>query len=448
MSEPVVFWNLDLLGDVEKADWQAFSKLISGLIAADHSLRGDLAHISQFFSERRGSLTSAPKSVTALGHSFEKFCNEVSLYTDDDSMAARSEECQNLSNFVWRKTDVFTDPAKYVVLVLYHAFAGKEFGSTYKECFINLEVGQLAGLIARLTACLENSASQKAVVKRMLEVSLSFRDDRQSRSTSRADIGGLLENGRFAPESLWTTLFQEKPKDWSEVAGEPSRQSYYVCYRLSSANRGFDAPEKVKLVKSFLVVQSPGSTRKYFTFKNFYQYGEGGRSSGKFTKRSAGAILPLGNSIAMYGTSQVLHEDKLSHKDLREDENHSGPKAFFFDANYFRLNEFAIPGLLTTMNNSNLLLSTKVVLVRSKLSHSDEAGIGTFQAGYLRDELEKLVQFPFREGSAEEFQAADLAAIWDYITQYLFRRQESSASDGALLQVPYGGAFSTRGFFD
>ena len=137
-----------------------------------------------------------------------------------------------------------------------------------------------------------------------------------------------------------------------------------------------------KIVKSFLVLQSPGTVRGHFAFKAFYR-----PDSEEMIRRSAGAIVRLGDTISCYGSSRLLSRDHDASPKAVGEEYHSGPKVMVFGQNSFKSADSVVPGALLTMNENIQPIVSRIICVETAIDHSDYADIGTFDLSDLKDDL-------------------------------------------------------------
>lgn len=384
------------------AGWSTLSNLVGDLIDADQSLRGDLAHLFLHFQ----SPSSVHKlSINSTVIAIQDF--QDSLVEASSAATVEIKNPQTIRKFILRETNEIVDGRAYLNFLLFLVGAGLIDENKFFGHYTYHEVGGIKTLISSLHQVM---SSDMPTLSAMIEFTEKFEKLRPSTKTIRHDLGGMMELGGQSSGSLWRMIFRKTASEVSAYTSRPSLEKHYVCYRFSSY-QGQD-----RIVKSLLVLQSPGSIREHFAFKVFY------KSGSDQIRKSVGAIVNLGNVVSCFGSSRLLMPgDELG--GLQSDENQVlGPKAMTLDVAALTSNDIIVPGHLLTVNEHREVISSKMICVRTYHMHSSNVAIGSFAIEQFYDELGKYTEFGRHPATAESQPLRD--EIWSLILSQLRRDRD------------------------
>ena len=377
--------------------WKELSNIINGLIGNDQSLKGDLAHLFlHFHSDSAVRKLSTKGTVEAL-QDFQEALLEVSEYATTEVKNA-----QSMRKFILRESNGIAAGLAYVNFVLFLVGASLTDEQKFFSHFTFQEVGGMKILISSLYEVMK---SDEPSVSGLVKAAQTFAQLRPSKKTIRHDLGGMMELGSHNPVSLWSVIFRKTAAEVTAYTSRPSLEKHYVCYRRSSY-LGQD-----RIVKSFLVLQSPGSVREHFAFKVYY------KSGSDQVRKSAGALINLGNVVSCFGSSRMLMPgDELG--GLQGDGNHIlGPKTMTLDIASLTSNDVIVPGHLLTVNEHRDIISCRVICVRTQFTHSGDVDIGSFEVNKYDDDLGQYTEFGQISATADNIEVRD--RIWTHISSQL-----------------------------
>jgi hypothetical protein len=240
---------------------------------------------------------------------------------------------------------------------------------------------------------------------------------KNSRVVTNNAYKGLSEIGRSEPQKIWEALFKEI---WDKFTPEfknnyntrdlendltESHDKRYIAYRYSSDK------SKVRLVKSFVVFQSPGRIlehsermlrhksepelssatshpnlmdrkfRDYFAIKAFTN------SSTGASVMSAGAITKLGGFAVAF--AKRGDKNKLSEKtpELSPDSDFNGGAAFIIPVDNCDFGSDILCGQMIATNTRSEINSANVIFVPANRTHSDLSKIGHISISELLSDL-------------------------------------------------------------
>ncbi|MGL4234686.1 hypothetical protein [Tabrizicola sp.] len=356
-----------------KADvhaWRRMKATVGEMMNEYPSLRGSLAHALFYLmsntKKKVGIATVAKSYVDFQDYLVENFGSEVSQLSDT----------QSISHFMQRETEKFKDGGNYLNVVLFLLGIASSQKGFFSHYVIKSECQEVSLLVSRM---LEVTSKSEFSLNDLAHAVEEYRNHFRGKYKVQHDLGGMLELGSFDQESLWQTIFHVSSAKVDYQRGKRSIERKYICYRYSSSG-GIS-----RIVKSFLVLQSPGSIRSHFAFKAFYI-----PDSDQMIRRSAGAIVRLGETISCYGSSRLLHLEHEASPVAIGEEYHSGPKVMVFDLNSFKSNDTIIPGTLLSMNENIQPIASRIVCVETSIERSDLASIGTFNVEELSGDLQKF----------------------------------------------------------
>ena len=389
------FFNLADSGSADS--WADLSSIVSDLIASDQSLRGDLAHLFlHFHSASAVHKLSTNGTVTAI-QDFQEALLEAS-----HEATVEIKNAQTIRKFILRETNEIVDGRAYLNLVLFLVGASLTDEQKFFSHFTYHEVGGMKILISSLYEVMK---SDEPSLERLIAAAQTFARLRPSKKTIRHDLGGMMELGNHGPTSLWSTIFRKTAAEVSAYTSRSSLEKHYVCYRFSS----YQGQERI--VKSFLVLQSPGSIREHFAFKVYY------KSESDQVRKSAGAIINLGNVVSCFGSSRILMPGDEFGGLQGDGSQILGPKTMTLDIAALTSNDIIIPGHLLTINEHKDVISCRMICVRTHLMHSKDIEIGSFAVDHYQDDLGKFTEFGQHRETAESQPTRD--KIWSLISTRL-----------------------------
>jgi hypothetical protein len=374
------------------------------------SLRGSLAHALFYLM----SNTKKKVGIATIARSYAEF--QDYLVQNFDLNVSQLSDTQPISHFMQRQNENFSDSGNYINVVLFLlgiASLQKEFFSHF---LIKGECQEVSLLISRM---LEVTSQQEFSLADLANAVDTYRVHFRGKYTIQHDLGGMLELGSFDQDSLWQTIFHKSGAQADSQRGKKSLEKRYICYRYSSVG-GVS-----RIVKSFLVLQSPGAIRAHFAFKAFYI-----PDSEKMIRRSAGAIVRLGDTISCYGSSRLLNLEHETSPVAVGEEYHSGPKVMVFGLNSFRSGDIIIPGTLLSMNENIQPIVARIVCVETDVERSNLADIGTFNMIDLNGDLQKYT----RLGSGKQKSLEKIEKTWGRILELLKAAPDQGVVVGLLKQ--------------
>ena len=389
------FLSLADRGDADS--WRTLSSIVNDLVGSDQSLRGDLAHLFLHFHSASAVRKLSTHSTVIAIQDFQEALLEAS-----NGATTEIKNAQSIRKFILRETNGIAAGLAYLNLVLFLVGASLTDEQKFFGHFTYHEVGGMKTLISRFHEVMKSDDPSLA---RLIVAAQTFAKLRPSKKTIRHDLGGMMELGSHSPVSLWSAIFRKTAAEVTAYTSRPSLEKHYVCYRLSS----YDGQDRI--VKSFLVLQSPGSVREHFAFKVYY------KSGSDQVRKSAGAIINLGNAVSCFGSSRMLMPgDELG--GLQGDGSHIlGPKAMTLDIASLTSNDVIVPGHLLTVNEHRDIISCRMVCVRTHFSHSKEVDIGSFEVGRYDDDLGRFTEFGQIPVTAESQELRD--KIWAHMLSRL-----------------------------
>jgi hypothetical protein len=281
--------------------------------------------------------------------------------------------------FVQRQNNKPEVAQSYTVYLLFLlAIAFRDRNKKFFKHHIHEETGEFAQFLEELFHLMAREERLETLVVKIRE----FDKKRIARSQLKYDLGGMIELGDFNSVSLWHSLFNHARVD--DFKGRTSLERHFICYRFSSLGR------EPKIVKSFLVFQSPGllsggdgAIRNHFAFKVFY------KNQSTKIRRSAGAVLHLGKTITCFGSSRMVDASKPSEPLAYSGDR--GPKSLVFTAP--NTGDRMLFGVMMSMNEDQIPIASRVVAVETVHQHSKDAGIGSMDPKDLEMELMKNAIF-------------------------------------------------------
>jgi len=388
---------LEQLGpNSEKAVWVSLVAHCSELIRDDEQLRGGLAHhLCYFFSPSSVCKMSINALVTALADF------QSQLYRISGGITHEIKDPQSIRKFIQREYDTIRDYKVYFNLLMFLVATARNDEERFFRHYVHQEVGGLRLFIGRLHSALKDRGD----VNSLLEAVQSFAISNLGKRVIQNDLGGMLELGRPDRDLLWQSIFHRTKADYIGYASKPSEERYFICFRYSTFGN------LTRLAKSFLVLQSPGDSREHFAFKAFYKSRTGQ------LRRSAGSIVALGDVVSCFGSSKRAVGIGNASQFDGETAQFVGPKALFLNTDSFRNGEHLIPGQLVSVNEDDVLFSSKIICVATYLRHSSDASIGTYALAKYDDELGK--HSVFGEGKEQALSRSDRDRLWEMICSEL-----------------------------
>lgn len=386
------------LKDKDNAEsWSTLSKVVSDLIGPDQSLRGDLAHLFLHFH----SASSVRKlSTHAIVNAVQDF--QVCLAEASSEEIVEIQNAQTIRKFILRETNGIVDGRAYLNLLLFLVGASLEDEQAFFGHFTYHEVGGMKTLVSGLHEVMKSS---EQTVEGLIASVQTFAKLRPSTRSVRQDLGGMMELGNHGPESLWATIFRKTAAEVSAFTSRPSLEKHFVCYRLSS----YLGQERI--VKSYLVLQSPGSIREHFAFKVYY------KSGSEQIRKSAGAIINLGNVVSCFGSSRMLLPGDEFGGLQGDGSQILGPKTITLDIAALTSEDTLVPGHVLTVNEHREVISSKLICIRTHLTHSRDADIGSFPVDQYSDDLGEFTELGSLPATAESLPIRD--KIWSFILSRL-----------------------------
>lgn len=374
-------------------NWNSLKSIVGELIRDDSSLRGDLAHQFLYFQSASSVSKMSMRELTLAVLDFQNELLELS-----NGAVEEIKNDQTVRKFIMRQSDTIVSPERYLNLVLFLVCAAAEDSEKFFGHYTFNEIGGLGQLLSRLHATMNEPLPTLSSMIRAVD---EFRKIRPSSKTVKHELGGMMELGSGDPQLLWSIVFRKTAAEILSYGGGPSFEKYYICYRYSS----FEDADRI--VKSFLVLQSPGHQREHFAFKLFYKSGSGQ------IRKSAGAILALGNTVTCFGSSRMLLEgDEFG--GLEGDLNQVlGPKSVVLDSMALRSDETLVPGHLLSVNENELPISSKMVCVKTPIRHSSDAAIGSLKISSCVDELGKYTVLGDGQDRAQNIDQR--SQIWNFL---------------------------------
>lgn len=383
----------------QSSKWQDLSAVVGNLIKGDPSLRGDLAHLFLYFQ----SISAIRKlSINATVIAVQDF--QTALAEISNLATVEIKNKQTIRKFILRETNEIIDFRAYTTLVMFLVGAALSDAQKFFSHFTYHEIGGLKTLISRLHTVM---ASDQPSLSAMIRTAEEFVKIQPSRKTIKHDLGGMMELGNYEPSALWGALFRKTNAEISAFTSRPSLEKHFICYRYSSFGN------QDRIVKSFLILQSPGSIREYFTFKVFY------KSNSNETRKSAGAIVKLGDVVSCFGSSRMLMPSD-GFGGLDSDASQIlGPKTITLELDSLSANDPIVPGHLLTVNENKETISCRMVCVQTHIQHSDDAKIGSSLLSECDDDLGNFTVFG--EGQNAARSEEERAQIWQLMIACLKR---------------------------
>jgi hypothetical protein len=359
--------------------WEDFRNEITGLIDSDLALRRDLAHLLLYLVVSPANIGPGRPKLPISG-AFRAYmiviAGEIRRLTEIPWPPV--SDAQKCSKFVERSSGYHEDAEFYTVYILLLIGVTIEEGEKFTKHHVFEEIGDLKDLILSLAACAKVGASVSALI----ECAREFKARRVAWDRIKPDLGAFIELGTFGWMNLWPDVFRASSSNHDKYRERKSIENRYICYRFSSLNGGS------RITKSFVVFQSPGEKRRHFAFKVFY------RSREEKLRRSAGALIEMGESIVCLGSSREISEGaEQSVRATGFVQSVRGPKALVFDARQMRTQPMIVMGLTLTVNEGEVPIVSRICMVRTNHAHSSSAGIGSIRAGSLASDLRKHTVF-------------------------------------------------------
>lgn len=247
----------------------------------------------------------------------------------------------------------------------------------------------------------------------------------QASRDSTVFLGGLTEVGKADFRSLWDPLFGQNKKDHKTLSQGMSLQRHFVCYRLTSSI------ERIEVLKSFMVLQSPGRLkeephlrRKHFAMKVYTQYDA-------TLVRSVGAVLPLGNEIVGFASRREMQEDdKDRTSEWLDPTTFRGATMLIFGDTWFKSKRGLLLGMLTTTNKDRRNISCPVLCIQTDKDHSGHVALDVIMK-------QDLVSDMLQHTRLQALEAADEDGLTEYAWSLLWATYQGRL---ALADAPENGS--------
>ena len=364
--------------DGENDNYKKIKSALVELLLQDQSLKGDLAHALCYFNSN-DTLISSPSGIEKNLVSFSDHLVKSGL------VSASKISPRTIANFINRKND---HPEEEGILALCFLFlvgqaclSPQHFDKENGHRVIR-EIGQLRELVVAFANCIQ--APEDDPILLLVDKIGEYQSRRRLRASITSVFGGFFEKGDFDSSSLWPTVFGQPEPDanldqWSDRI---SKQRNFLLYRFASTPHKDGKP---RLIKSFLVLQSPGLNRAHFVAKIFTTGPHGTR------RVSIGAPIPLGDTVSIMCTTKVESPFKVDDGV----NNQLEPKAFrglkclsLHEYGFVARNGFTL-GSLMTINKDDAPLFANVLLVKTDKNTDKEVEVDVIKASDLVDDIKK-----------------------------------------------------------
>lgn len=378
---------LDIAGRSSPGSADDFLTAAAGLLCQDQSLRGDLAHTLLYLLSR--AAPDKPDNILTKW-SLHKIANEIHAFDEiitkktGEVVAPKSEGGQGYYNFIQRKTHELRPKERIIWVYLFMISVAFHDNKAFFDHFINGETGDLTVLLKKQCLCMATGLCEFETLIDGIE---EFKRQRKTKKSISNDLGGIMEMGDLGSDALWRTIFNRRVRAPELYLSENSLERHFMFYRFSSAGDG-------RIVKSFFVIQSPGraiqsegKVRHHFAFKLFY------KSDAGEIRRSAGAVLYLGDTVTFFGGSRFVPPNSGEIGVAESARELIGPKNMVIDARCFGHDRRILGGLLTTMNEEQTFVATRFICVETAIEHSDHAAIDSYAVSEFDDEFGRFTVF-------------------------------------------------------
>ncbi|TPK85678.1 hypothetical protein FJ936_09065 [Mesorhizobium sp. B2-4-13] len=416
----IVAYINHLKGEDRSVGWEKLVRAVGDLFEGDSSLRGDLAHTMLYLGSR-GRQDGKEVSAHRYTQAISKFADSYFHDKENGCFLVAEIDKQAVANFIHRRSNKVRNRGTYLLYILFMLWTAVDDGeNVFFNHHIHAETGQISEFLRRLLDLFREKKPIADVAKYVAE----FTAARQARSQLKYDLGGMIELGNFNSKGLWQVLFDEETPN--NIAADPSRERYFVCYRYSSNET------RPSINRMFLVFQSPGwlegreTLRQHFAFKLFY------RNSLKEVRRSAGSVLLLGSTITCFGSSEMIG----SKGDIKKKAGGlRGPKAIVF--NLETVDSPMLFGMTLSMNEKRVPIASRIIAIRTELTHSDLINIGNADPVSMSADLQTYTVL-------EKNPAIETVgpARWSDLIDILGRDGHHGTLESALVR-----AFDNRGLF-
>lgn len=335
-----------------------------------------------------------------------KILNFAAHEDGEESRDTGKKITSTLTKYFNRQNLAMNERGHYGFVLLFHLGLARQMGFDFERCEVLLASPAIRGIFRDGLVVLQ---SDGATPEALLAKTIEALERGQARRDSTVFLGGLTEVGKADFRALWEPLFGESKSNHKALAHDTSRQRHFVCYRLTSSI------ESLEILKSFMVLQSPGrlrdephNWRKHFAVKVFTRYD-------RTLVRSVGAVMQLGDEIVGFASRREMQPQdyKMDRKpEWLDPTTFRGATMLAFGKSWFGTQRGLLLGMLTTTNQNRRNISSPVLCIETDQDHSDQVDLDVI----MKEDLVKDVLKHTRLQADDTAQVGELTEyLWDML---------------------------------